>query len=221
MHCAVCDARPPAQGIQGHGFYGNCVVPIIENTARECELTDRLRQAIIQYPQANAVLVRRHGALGAALCCAALCCSCGITSSLCCVLMSCTTSSRCRVIWHKGKHMPSFLTGVYVWGHDWISAKTQAECYDYLFEAAVRMAQLGIDASRPPPPLLLGDAAANGTSNGKRAAENGVHVHGAPRRFTHSVARGGGGGGGGGGSVGAHSAALVYRTKYQHLQMLL
>lgn len=72
MHCAVCDARPPAQGIQGHGFYGNCVVPIIENTARECELTDRLRQAIIQYPQANAVLVRRHGALGAALCCAVL-----------------------------------------------------------------------------------------------------------------------------------------------------
>lgn len=49
------------QGIEGHGFYGNCVVPIIENTARECELTDRLRQAIQDYPQANAVLVRRHG----------------------------------------------------------------------------------------------------------------------------------------------------------------
>lgn len=52
---------PPHQGIEGHGFYGNCVVPIIENTARECELTDRLRQAIADYPQANAVLVRRHG----------------------------------------------------------------------------------------------------------------------------------------------------------------
>jgi methylthioribulose 1-phosphate dehydratase/enolase-phosphatase E1 len=50
------------QGIEGHGFYGNCVVPIIENTARECELTDRMRQAIQDYPQANAVLVRRHGA---------------------------------------------------------------------------------------------------------------------------------------------------------------
>jgi methylthioribulose 1-phosphate dehydratase/enolase-phosphatase E1 len=49
------------QGIEGHGFYGNCIVPIIENTARECELTDRLRQAIQDYPQANAVLVRRHG----------------------------------------------------------------------------------------------------------------------------------------------------------------
>jgi hypothetical protein len=49
------------QGIEGHGFYGNCVVPIIENTARECELTDRMRQAIQDYPQANAVLVRRHG----------------------------------------------------------------------------------------------------------------------------------------------------------------
>lgn len=37
------------------------MVPIIENTARECELTDRLRAAIAAYPQSNAVLVRRHG----------------------------------------------------------------------------------------------------------------------------------------------------------------
>ena len=62
--CRVCWAAALVcclQGIEGHGFYGNCVVPIIENTARECELTDRLRQAIKDYPQANAVLVRRHG----------------------------------------------------------------------------------------------------------------------------------------------------------------
>lgn len=45
------------KGIAGHGFYDNCIVPIIENTARECELTDRLRQAIKDYPRANAVLV--------------------------------------------------------------------------------------------------------------------------------------------------------------------
>ncbi len=35
--------------------------------------------------------------------------------------------------------------GVYVWGKDWVQAKTHAECYDYLFEAAVRMKSLGID----------------------------------------------------------------------------
>lgn len=35
--------------------------------------------------------------------------------------------------------------GVYVWGKDWAQAKTQAECYDYLFEAAVKLKQLGID----------------------------------------------------------------------------
>lgn len=58
---AVSCASVCVQGIEGHGFYGNCIVPIIENTARECELTDRLRQAIKDYPQANAVLVRRHG----------------------------------------------------------------------------------------------------------------------------------------------------------------
>lgn len=40
--------------------------------------------------------------------------------------------------------------GVYVWGRDWVEAKTQAECYDYLFEAAVRMRQLGLDPSAKP-----------------------------------------------------------------------
>lgn len=34
--------------------------------------------------------------------------------------------------------------GVYVWGRDWKQAKTQAECYDYLFQAAGRMKELGI-----------------------------------------------------------------------------
>ena len=34
--------------------------------------------------------------------------------------------------------------GVYVWGRDWVAAKTQAECYDYLFCAAVEMRRSGI-----------------------------------------------------------------------------
>jgi ribulose-5-phosphate 4-epimerase/fuculose-1-phosphate aldolase len=49
------------QGLPGHGFYDNLTIPIIENTARECELTDRLCEAIKAYPRSNAVLVRRHG----------------------------------------------------------------------------------------------------------------------------------------------------------------
>ncbi len=40
--------------------------------------------------------------------------------------------------------------GVYVWGRDWVQAKTQAECYDYLFGAAVRMHQLGLDPAAAP-----------------------------------------------------------------------
>jgi methylthioribulose-1-phosphate dehydratase len=40
--------------------------------------------------------------------------------------------------------------GVYVWGEDWVEAKRHAECYDYVFEAAVRMHQLGIDAAKAP-----------------------------------------------------------------------
>ena len=49
------------KGIAGHGFYDTLKVPIIENTARECELTDRLREAMQKYPKSYAVLVKRHG----------------------------------------------------------------------------------------------------------------------------------------------------------------
>ncbi|KAL3502731.1 hypothetical protein ACH5RR_037180 [Cinchona calisaya] len=37
--------------------------------------------------------------------------------------------------------------GVFVWGDTWISAKTQAECYHYLFAAAIKLHQLGLDHS--------------------------------------------------------------------------
>ena len=51
---------------------------------------------------------------------------------------------------------------MYVWGKDWVQAKTQAECYDYLFEAALRMKSLGIDASLPQAPAPLPNGLANG-----------------------------------------------------------
>ena len=82
------------KGIQGYGAFDTLEVPIIENTAYECELADSLGETIQNNPKTHAVLVRRHG--------------------------------------------------VYVWGKDWKQAKTHAECYDYLFEAAGRMKQLGI-----------------------------------------------------------------------------
>ncbi|GAV72310.1 Aldolase_II domain-containing protein/HAD_2 domain-containing protein [Cephalotus follicularis] len=87
------------KGIQGHGYYDELVVPIIENTAYENELTDSLAKAIEAYPKATAVLVRNHG--------------------------------------------------IYIWGESWISAKTQAECYHYLFDAAIKLHQLGLDWSTP------------------------------------------------------------------------
>uniref|UniRef100_A0A0G4FR62 Probable methylthioribulose-1-phosphate dehydratase n=1 Tax=Chromera velia CCMP2878 TaxID=1169474 RepID=A0A0G4FR62_9ALVE len=91
------------KGIAGHEFYDEMVVPIVENTAYECDLADSLREAITKYPKTQAVLVRRHG--------------------------------------------------VYVWGKDWVQAKTQAECYDYLFEAAIKLRQMGVDPTKKPPVL--------------------------------------------------------------------
>ena len=82
------------KGIVGHAYHDRLVVPIIENTARECDLAEALEEAIVAYPRTHAVLVRRHGA--------------------------------------------------YVWGADWIAAKTHAECYDYLFRAAAEMRRAGI-----------------------------------------------------------------------------
>jgi methylthioribulose-1-phosphate dehydratase len=87
------------KGIEGMRFHDTLVVPIIENTARESELTESLEAAIHAYPKTQAVLVRRHG--------------------------------------------------VYVWGRDWVQAKTQAECYDYLFRAAAEMRRLGLPAAPP------------------------------------------------------------------------
>lgn len=87
------------KGIAGHGYYDELVIPIIENSAREYELTDALAVAIEAYPKATAVLVRNHG--------------------------------------------------IYIWGDSWISAKTQAECYHYLFDAALKLHQLGLDPADP------------------------------------------------------------------------
>ena len=87
------------KGIAGMSYHDRLVVPIIENTSRECDLAESLEAAIVAYPKTQAVLVRRHG--------------------------------------------------VYVWGRDWVQAKTQAECYDYLFRAAAELRRHGIPASSP------------------------------------------------------------------------
>ena len=87
------------KGIEGMSYHDRLVVPIIENTGRECDLAASLEAAIVAYPQTRAVLVRRHG--------------------------------------------------VYVWGRDWMQAKTHAECYDYLFRAAAEMRRLGIPTVSP------------------------------------------------------------------------
>ncbi|KAK3819521.1 MAG: methylthioribulose-1-phosphate dehydratase [Benniella sp.] len=81
-------------------YYDRLVVPIVENTAEEEDLTDRMAKAMEEYPDTCAVLVRRHG--------------------------------------------------VYVWGESWEKAKCMTECYDYLFEIAVKMKSIGLDPAEKP-----------------------------------------------------------------------
>ena len=49
------------KGIKDHPNSEWCRSPIIENTEKECELTERLKNAIVTYPRSQAVLVRNHG----------------------------------------------------------------------------------------------------------------------------------------------------------------
>ncbi|KAL8131355.1 hypothetical protein AgCh_007329 [Apium graveolens] len=49
------------KGIEGHGYHDELVIPIIENTAYERELTESFTKAIEAYPKTTAVLVRNHG----------------------------------------------------------------------------------------------------------------------------------------------------------------
>ena len=49
------------KGIAGYGYRDELVIPIIENTPHEYELTASLESAVLKYPKTVAVLVRDHG----------------------------------------------------------------------------------------------------------------------------------------------------------------
>lgn len=49
------------KGLAGVGYFDHHEIPVIQNTAHECDLTERLEQAILDYPKSNAVIVRNHG----------------------------------------------------------------------------------------------------------------------------------------------------------------
>lgn len=49
------------KGLQGVGYFDLHEIPVIDNTALEHELEDRVKQAVQAWPKANAVIVRNHG----------------------------------------------------------------------------------------------------------------------------------------------------------------
>lgn len=118
------------KGIQGHGYYDELVVPIIENTAREYELTDSLAAAVRApvrlapcAPYANflkscLLLAREMGdrACGAAL------------------WLALVDQGVELVVLGGGVQIAAYPKatavlvrnhGIYVWGTSWIHAKTQ------------------------------------------------------------------------------------------------
>lgn len=51
----------PRKEVGNLGYHDTLVIPVIENTAHEEDLTEFLEEAMEKYPNAYAVLVRRHG----------------------------------------------------------------------------------------------------------------------------------------------------------------
>lgn len=49
------------KGLRGKGYHDVVEIPIIENTAHECDLTASMAEAMARHPDVDAVLVRRHG----------------------------------------------------------------------------------------------------------------------------------------------------------------
>ena len=49
------------KGLRGYGYYDTVRVPIIDNTAHECDLADTMSMAIEKNPHSDAILVRNHG----------------------------------------------------------------------------------------------------------------------------------------------------------------
>ncbi|KAG8472356.1 hypothetical protein CXB51_035372 [Gossypium anomalum] len=68
----------------------------------------------------------------------------------CLVTMINSLSKEFRIeVYHKTTAVLVRHHDIYVWGDSWISAKTQAECYHYLFDAAIKLHHLGLDWSTP------------------------------------------------------------------------
>ncbi len=49
------------KGLEGVGYFDTHEIPVVDNTALEHELAERMERAVLDWPKANAVIVRNHG----------------------------------------------------------------------------------------------------------------------------------------------------------------
>jgi len=49
------------KGLSGVGYFDEHTIPVVDNTALEHQLADRMERAVLDFPAANAVIVRNHG----------------------------------------------------------------------------------------------------------------------------------------------------------------
>lgn len=78
--------------------------------------------------------------------------------------------------------------GVYVWGDTWERTKSMCECYDYLFDVAVKMRQLGMDPAEVPGGACpVGDPGASSTPATPDAALDQEVAPGQPSTLAEAV----------------------------------
>ena len=126
------------KGAGNHAYNDVLEIPIIDNQTSENLLAPDMERAIKKYPKCNAVLVRRHGVYGK------------LHKFMFYVVVKARTDPTMKLFRQSVDLTINKLFLYIVWGSSWEEAKTRIESFDYLFETAVKMKQMGLECGIAP-----------------------------------------------------------------------